>query len=144
MLCSFSRRARFVQPSMSYVRLSPSFLLLQTLFDLISQHWLAPHLGCSQNVDGLTSCRREASLASAQLAKELVAQWWLCERNAGRPRLTNVMGPDLTWFLDNCYFVVLQFWVEPKLSLRQLLFRRFMIFWALVGSLTINCYIIGL
>ena len=65
--------------------------------------------------------------------RSLQRNWWLnggslCERNAGRPRLTNVMGPDLTWFLDNCYFVVLQFWVEPKLSLRQLLFRRFMIF----------------
>ena len=61
--------------------------------------------------------------------RSLQRNWWLnggslCERNAGRPRLTNVLGPDLTWLLGNCYFVVLQFLVGPMLTLWPLLFRR--------------------
>ena len=58
-------------------------------------------------VGGLTSCRRGKALLPV---RSLQRNWWLnggslCERNAGRPRLTNVLGPVLTWLLGNCYLL---------------------------------------
>ena len=68
--------ALFSPPCHMYISASAFCFYKNYSTSFHSAHCLAQHLGCSQNVGGLTSCRREGSLASAQLAKELVAQWW--------------------------------------------------------------------